>query len=1586
MNIATGLRKMRRFVAGISIATLVFSMFVANTASAATFSDVPADAWFYTYVEQLASAGIIDTTKTNYRPADLANRAEAAKLLVEAAGLPMSTDPIDAKDVVAGSWYEPYIKTAVANGIMSGYEDTMGNKTGYFGPQNPVTREQFAKMAANAMSLAEKMVAGHSFPDVPTSSWSHNFIETLYYWSVVDGYPDGTFRPGANINRAEIAKMVVGAMNPVKRDTSFMVQSASATSPTMVTVTFSADVDDVSAAIDANYVIKDSSDNELTATVSTVTGNVVTLTTADQTANKPYTLTVSNVTSVDSEALTGGTATFNGWADVVGGQLNVAVASETPAASTIPTKTANNTVLVLNFTAPGQAAQVSGITVTKSGFYNDSSVKVVAYDSNEVRISNGVTFSDGKADLSFYSPVSIAAGSSAKVYLKVSISGAASGTLGLSVVDAQSITNNSSSLSGSFPLQSATHNIVDGTATVAAGTVDSVTISATTRTVDIGDNIELSKFKITETSSKEDLKLMSLTLFNNGSAADGDLKNFTLFDSNNVELAKVTDQSNKLVRFDLSASPYLIQKGTSRNLSVKVDVANGATRTAQLIVQNDFDSELVGSSTQASILATADAAGTDTSFPIGDNSTTYNTISINEGTLTVSKANTSPSGDITIGATDAVLGSFELKAAGEDMELQRIKVDLSSNGDGTANQGTATTGAMECISTAACDLVGTIKVAVDENLDGKPDKTLLSTTTSPTTLADLWKAASLANYDLSAFYTVKAGKTVNLLIIGSVTSDTADTATGETLKVGIKDVYHYKKASLKYGTSASTLVQANQLAVTTSNMTVSKNTGYGDQTMVSQSGAKIGSFVVKAGAAEGINITSITLTGSNCAAGTATGYTNVLLKQNNSAVVPATADVQLGSTKATVTLDNNVTSNTYSISNLSLNAGAEKTIDVYADMASGATNVCLKVGASGVSGTGINSQTAVTGPSTALALQTITAATSGKLTISLANDTPVSKQYVAGTTDNQVLMVKLAANNAEDIYIKKMNFRVDASADDVAIKQAVLKVGTVVGTLTQVGSTLSWQEDSTNPGFIEWTFSGSERPKVVKNGTLYVGLYLNFTSSSEQTVTGKTPTLNLANVEAEGLSTLSASDDTTGLTLLNSSGIVVLGSGQTTNGTYVTSGQTTLTTALSGIATTTLVTNGGNFTPGDVIFIDETNDGFWDPASEELMIVIVDGGTDLVVQRGAFGTTAQAAYTVGKTIFVLNGGLGNVNGIVANAAVTLNTKPVFSVNPASPTGAATGGLDRQVFIFDVKAETNTADPAENKVVLTSVDITTAKSGVSVANLKLYPSTHDQDSTYVTTCVALSQTKWRCTLSTTGGTNEIIEGQTNSYIVRADVNSGTNTSNSLEVYIANLGSATSSGDVVWTDGTTSSTWVYQTTTQVKAANALTYGASSGGSFDATAPTISTTAGSFAFGEGATTTGDTLDLNDTITITFTEAIDPTTVKSTLVPGGSAVAVAAGETGDISMAATGVVTVANIATTDVDGGAANASTYTNTATLNSAGTVLTLTITSLDTGTGALSAGEVFGDVTGLTTTIKDLSGNLLADSAITASGAI
>ena len=167
--------------------------------------------------------------------------------------------------------------------------------------------------------------------------------------------------------------------------------------------------------------------------------------------------------------------------------------------------------------------------------------------------------------------------------------------------------------------------------------------------------------------------------------------------------------------------------------------------------------------------------------------------------------------------------------------------------------------------------------------------------------------------------------------------------------------------------------------------------------------AKIGSFVVKASSAEGVNITSINLRGAlTCGAAsvsTVTGYSNVALKTTSSGGVTT----QLGTTKSTVTFTGagGGTDNTFSISGFSLDAGAQQVVDVYADIASGATALCLDIPVTtGVSGTGKLSVTSVTGPAAALDLQLMTRVDSGTLTLAVSNATPITQPFTAGSPGN----------------------------------------------------------------------------------------------------------------------------------------------------------------------------------------------------------------------------------------------------------------------------------------------------------------------------------------------------------------------------------------------------------------------------------------------------------------------------------------------------------------------------------------------------------------------------------------------------------
>ncbi|HEX8229193.1 MAG TPA: S-layer homology domain-containing protein [Chloroflexia bacterium] len=77
-------------------------------------------------------------------------------------------------------------------------------------PGDDVTRGQLSKIVALAAGFSEP-VSGQRFSDVPPGSTFYEFIERLADRGIIGGYADGTFRPGANATRGQISKIVSNA-------------------------------------------------------------------------------------------------------------------------------------------------------------------------------------------------------------------------------------------------------------------------------------------------------------------------------------------------------------------------------------------------------------------------------------------------------------------------------------------------------------------------------------------------------------------------------------------------------------------------------------------------------------------------------------------------------------------------------------------------------------------------------------------------------------------------------------------------------------------------------------------------------------------------------------------------------------------------------------------------------------------------------------------------------------------------------------------------------------------------------------------------------------------------------------------------------------------------------------------------------------------------------------------------------------------------------------------------------------------------------------------------------------------------------
>ena len=106
-------------------------------------------------------------------------------------------------DVPGNKWYNNAVSTLSNMGIICGYPD------GTFRPDAPITRAELAKIAAGFFS-DPRVAATYDgrFSDVHGAEWYISYLMTALEEGLIEGYPDGSFRPNRPITRAETCTIV----------------------------------------------------------------------------------------------------------------------------------------------------------------------------------------------------------------------------------------------------------------------------------------------------------------------------------------------------------------------------------------------------------------------------------------------------------------------------------------------------------------------------------------------------------------------------------------------------------------------------------------------------------------------------------------------------------------------------------------------------------------------------------------------------------------------------------------------------------------------------------------------------------------------------------------------------------------------------------------------------------------------------------------------------------------------------------------------------------------------------------------------------------------------------------------------------------------------------------------------------------------------------------------------------------------------------------------------------------------------------------------------------------------------------------
>jgi len=162
--------------------------------------------------EQFRVRFMLGDDRGNFRPNDSITRAEVAAMLVRT-----KTD----LDVAAGSMspnVDDIFSDVSANAWYAGYIAIaysqgllQGFPDGTFRPSQPISREEIAAMLARTGAVMEE--GAMSYSDAGNvSGWASDYVYTVFATGMMQGDAAGTFRPREDITRAEAAATFARAL------------------------------------------------------------------------------------------------------------------------------------------------------------------------------------------------------------------------------------------------------------------------------------------------------------------------------------------------------------------------------------------------------------------------------------------------------------------------------------------------------------------------------------------------------------------------------------------------------------------------------------------------------------------------------------------------------------------------------------------------------------------------------------------------------------------------------------------------------------------------------------------------------------------------------------------------------------------------------------------------------------------------------------------------------------------------------------------------------------------------------------------------------------------------------------------------------------------------------------------------------------------------------------------------------------------------------------------------------------------------------------------------------------------------------
>lgn len=174
------------------------------------FTDVEGH-WAKQYVDYMAGQGVVNGVGAGlFDPNSPVTRAQCAVMVARwlrldtAAFADEELPFVDAERIPA--WASDAVKAIYSLGVIAGKQEPGGL---YFAPDDPLSREQAMTIIGRIQARGYYLADLSFFRDnASVQSWSRTYLEELVGRGVINGYDDGTLRPGAPVTRAQLCKIL----------------------------------------------------------------------------------------------------------------------------------------------------------------------------------------------------------------------------------------------------------------------------------------------------------------------------------------------------------------------------------------------------------------------------------------------------------------------------------------------------------------------------------------------------------------------------------------------------------------------------------------------------------------------------------------------------------------------------------------------------------------------------------------------------------------------------------------------------------------------------------------------------------------------------------------------------------------------------------------------------------------------------------------------------------------------------------------------------------------------------------------------------------------------------------------------------------------------------------------------------------------------------------------------------------------------------------------------------------------------------------------------------------------------------------